>query len=209
MPRKRGDNNNREATSGTRQIDGNKNEAAAGITYVRRGGNQSDAQKQQKPAQPEAQKQQKLAQPDAQKQQKPQQPPAPEIFSKTHETVKDITKMRSSVKRVWNQLLPLERLMTEVEFLRLEEGHPVDEELNLVKNQVFKLRKEAEDRRLKMIEDKYSAKADKLQMGEFILTKILNNDPEVRTMWLLGKFSKDPTGNQVILTLRKTEFQEA
>ena len=103
--------------------------------------------------------------------------------------------MRSSVKRVWNQLLPLERLMTEVEFLRLEEGHPVDEELNLVKNQVFKLRKEAEDRRLKMIEDKYSAKADKLQMGEFILTNILNNDPEVRTMWLLGKFSKDPTGN--------------
>ena len=45
-------------------------------------------------------------------------------------------------------------------------------------------------------------------MGEFALTRILNNDPETRTIFLLGRFRRDPTQNQVILILRKTDFKE-
>ena len=45
-------------------------------------------------------------------------------------------------------------------------------------------------------------------MGEFALTRVLNNDPETRTIFLLGRFRRDPTQNQVILILRKTDFKE-
>ena len=56
--------------------------------------------------------------------------------------------------------------------------------------------------------DKYSTQSDKLNMGEFALTRVLNNDPETRTIFLLGRFRRDPTQNQVILILRKTDFPE-
>lgn len=45
-------------------------------------------------------------------------------------------------------------------------------------------------------------------MGEFELSRILNNDSEIRKVWLLGKFRRDPTDNQVIMILNKTEFDE-
>ena len=56
--------------------------------------------------------------------------------------------------------------------------------------------------------DKYSAKSEKLNMGEFALIRVLNNDPETRNIFLLGRFRRDPTQNQVILILRKTDFPE-
>lgn len=45
-------------------------------------------------------------------------------------------------------------------------------------------------------------------MGDFKLTRVLNSDPEIKTIWLLGRFRKDPTENQAVLILRKTEFAE-
>ena len=37
--------------------------------------------------------------------------------------------------------------------------------------------------------------AERLHMGEFVLTRILNSDVESRTIWILGKFKRDPTEN--------------
>ena len=46
-------------------------------------------------------------------------------------------------------------------------------------------------------------------MGEFALTRVLDCEAESKTIKLLGRFRKDPTENQVILVLSKTEFPEA
>ena len=75
--------------------------------------------------------------------------------------------------------------------------------------QLDKNKKERDERRQKLIKDKYSIEAEKLEMGSFTLTRILNSVAESRTIWLLGKLNRDPTENQVIMTLRKTEFPEA
>mmetsp|Transcript_6797 Transcript_6797/g.8099 ORF Transcript_6797/g.8099 Transcript_6797/m.8099 type:complete len:100 (+) Transcript_6797:531-830(+) len=50
--------------------------------------------------------------------------------------------------------------------------------------------------------------AERLNMGEIVLTRILNNDADTKKIWLLGRFQRDPTDNQVVLTLSKTEFEE-
>jgi len=59
-----------------------------------------------------------------------------------------------------------------------------------------------------MIATKYCMTADRLNMGDFELTKILNNDPEIKKIWLLGHFRKDPTDNKVVLIMSRTEFEE-
>ena len=60
-----------------------------------------------------------------------------------------------------------------------------------------------------MIEEKYSAKSEKLFLGEFVLTRVLNSDAEIGKIWLLGKFRRDPTDNQAIVVLNRQEFPEA
>ena len=51
--------------------------------------------------------------------------------------------------------------------------------------------------------------AEKLSMGEFVLTRILNSDCDLKKIWLLGRFQKDPTDNKVVLIMSKTEFEES
>lgn len=69
--------------------------------------------------------------------------------------------------------------------------------------------KDKEERAKRLVVENYSMAAQKLKMGEFVLTKILNSDAEIKTIWLLGTFRRDPTGNQALLTMRKTEFPES
>ena len=45
-------------------------------------------------------------------------------------------------------------------------------------------------------------------MGEFALTRVLNQDAELKVIWLLGRFRRDLTENQAILIMKKTEFEE-
>jgi hypothetical protein len=77
-----------------------------------------------------------------------------------------------------------------------------------METQLTLLKKQSDEREQKRIKEKYSMEAEKLEMGNFILTRVLNNDAETRSIWLLGKFKGDPTENLLIMTLRKTEFTE-
>lgn len=116
--------------------------------------------------------------------------------------------MREVVKLVWNQLGLLEAAYGEAKLIKLRGEQNIDEELGLMDTQIKKIKQERDERQKKLVEEKYSVQSARLSMGEFALTRILNSDAESRTIWLLGRFRRDPTENQVILILRKTEFQE-
>ena len=45
-------------------------------------------------------------------------------------------------------------------------------------------------------------------MGEFVLTRVLDSDAEKCKTFLLGRFRRDPTDNQVIIKFVKTEFPD-
>lgn len=93
--------------------------------------------------------------------------------------------------------------------MSLPEGQSIAEEIVHIRTQIAKLIKDKEERAKKLVLENYSMQAEKLNMGSFVLTKILNSDAEIKTIWLLGSFKRDPTGNQAILTMRKTEFPES
>ena len=117
--------------------------------------------------------------------------------------------MRLVVKRVWNQLGQLEAALTDAKAMTLAEGQSISQEITLIETQVAKLKQERDERAQKLISEKYSKETERLSMGEFVLTRILNCDAEIKTIWMLGRFRRDPTENQVIMILRKTEFPEA
>ena len=141
---------------------------------------------------------------------KPKEKPplAPEIFTQKVEGSEEITKMRTTIKRSWNYLGQLERALTEAKTMELTDEQSIAEELTLIETQVTALQQKRDERRQTLITTKYSMTAENLSMGEFVLTRILNNDPEIRKIWLLGKFKRDPTDNQVVMILNKTEFSE-
>lgn len=116
--------------------------------------------------------------------------------------------MREVAKKVWNQLGLLEAAYGEAKVMKLTGEQNIDEELGLMDTQIKKMKQERDERRQKLVQEKYSVQTSRLSMGEFTLTRILNSDAESRTIWLLGRFRRDPTENQAILILRKTEFQE-
>lgn len=116
--------------------------------------------------------------------------------------------MRTVVKRVWNQLGLLEAALVDAKAMTLEEGKSIDEEVTLIETQIAKIKQERDERAKKLIEDKYSSTSERLNMGEFVLSRILNSDAETKTVWLLGRFRRDPTENKVVLILRRTEFPE-
>ena len=45
-------------------------------------------------------------------------------------------------------------------------------------------------------------------MQDFELIRVLNNDPEIKKIWLLGRFRRDLTDNKVVLIMSRTEFEE-
>ena len=98
--------------------------------------------------------------------------------------------------------------MEEAKKIELGDGQSIAEELGLIEGQIEAIMKKRDERRQDLIKSKYSKEAEHLNMGEFELCRILNNDAEIRKVWLLGKFKRDPTDNQVIMILNKTEFDE-
>ena len=70
------------------------------------------------------------------------------------------------------------------------------------------MKKERDERNQKTIDEKYSIQAERLNMGEFALTRVLNEDAELKVIWLLGRFRRDPTENRALLVMKKTEFDE-
>lgn len=103
--------------------------------------------------------------------------------------------MRQAVKRVWNQRVTLATAISDAKAMTLDEGQSVAEELALMEAQLEKLTQEFEERQKNTVKEHYSVEAERLNMGEFILTRILNSDVESRTIWILGKFRRDPTEN--------------
>ena len=92
--------------------------------------------------------------------------------------------------------------------MTLPEGLSVSEEIDLIEAQVAKMKKERDDKNQKAIDENYSVQAERLNMGEFALTRVLNEDAETKTIYLLGRFRRDPTENRALLIMRKTEFEE-
>ena len=64
--------------------------------------------------------------------------------------------------------------------MTLAEGLSFQEELTLMETQLTQLKKEKDEREQKRIKEHYSIEAERLNMGDFIITRILNNDAETR-----------------------------
>ena len=103
--------------------------------------------------------------------------------------------MRKAVRTSWARLAHLESALRDAKAMELPEGQSIAEEVSLIEAQIAKLTQAVAERKQKIIQNRYSMTSERLSMGEFVLTRVLNNDPETKKIWLLGRFQKDPTDN--------------
>ena len=89
----------------------------------------------------------------------------------------------------------LEKAIEDAKAMNLDDGQSIAEELGLMEGQLAELRKAQEERKERLIKERYSSEAEHISLGEFVLTRVLNSDVESRTIWLLGRFKRDPTEN--------------
>ena len=112
--------------------------------------------------------------------------------------------MRNAVKRVWNAIVPLTAALNDVKEMKMKENESVKEEIDLIEKRIEELTKAQEE----TIKTRYSIDAEKVSISQFVVERILNNDVDSKSIFILGKLFKDPNKKNAILICRKPEFTD-
>lgn len=78
----------------------------------------------------------------------------------------------------------------------------LDAEIEICKDKI----KYIQDAAIAKFRQKISEDTEKINFKKFVCTRVLNNTPEDRTIYLLGRIKDDPTDSKAIAILSKTEF---
>lgn len=78
----------------------------------------------------------------------------------------------------------------------------LDAEIEICKEKI----KQTQDAAIAKFRQKISEETEKINFRKFVCTRVLNNTPEDRTIYLLGRIKDDPTDSKAVAILSKTEF---
>ena len=59
-----------------------------------------------------------------------------------------------------------------------------------------------------MIQKHFCSSAESLKTDTFIIERILNNSPDLKAVYMLGRFALDPTDSKAIVIFKRQEFKD-
>lgn len=80
----------------------------------------------------------------------------------------------------------------------------LNEEIKICEEEIVKIT----EYKVSKFKETVSEDADKINFRQFTFESVLNNTPDDKTIYLLGKLKGDPTENKAIAILSKTEFTQ-